>query len=197
MFADEVSYIGHFVSVFPNPIEQIYECSRRNRLIHPVDHVGDCISLLVTQIYSREAVQRHIYGFSFGRLHAGKLLHGSSGAVRTEISLASNPICAFLRDGPLRKLILEAKLKVRSKKSLFFFRLGNMKLSQLPPCFVGDFTRNESWSGEDELERFDLFELMLQCLIGVNGEARCCDCNFRARNERPFQIISDEATHIV
>ena len=66
MVADKVGYIGDLVSVLPNLLEQINECSGCDRLIHSIDNVGDCIPLLVAKIHSREAVQRHVYGLSFG-----------------------------------------------------------------------------------------------------------------------------------
>ena len=65
MLADEVGYIGNLVGVFPNLLEQINECSGCDRLIHSIDDVGNCIPLLVAEIHSREAVQRHIYSLSF------------------------------------------------------------------------------------------------------------------------------------
>ena len=113
------------------------------------------------------------------------------------MGLASNPVCTLFRDCPLSELILEPKLEVRTKESFFLCRLGNVKLSQFSLGLIGYFTGDKGRSCEDELEAFDLLQLLLQCLISVDREARCRDRNLGAGSDGPFQVISDEAIHIV
>ncbi|MEG7524149.1 MAG: hypothetical protein M3H12_13775 [Chromatiales bacterium] len=46
-----------------------------------------------------------------------------------------------------------------------------MELTALFGDSIADLIGNEGWCGEDELQGIDLFQLILEGLIGVDGKA--------------------------
>ena len=72
-----------------------------------------------------------------------------------------------------------------------------MKLPHLSACLVRDFTSNKGGCGKDELERLNGFELTLERLEGVDREARRSNGKSRVREDRPLEVIPEEATDVV
>ena len=80
-------------------------------LIHAIDEVRDRIALLVTKIYSSEAVDRHIGSRLLPSCNMHKGLHGGLGLVGPEPGLLTYPLRAFTGDCPLGELVAKLNLK--------------------------------------------------------------------------------------
>src|SRR5690606_235214 len=91
----------YLVRIVPDLVEQLQVHLRMGWLVHAIDEVRDRIALLVTKIYSSEAIDRHIGSrlVTVGNMHKG--LHGGLGLVRPEPGLLAYPLRAFACDRPL------------------------------------------------------------------------------------------------
>ena len=101
-------------------------------------------------------------------MDASELLHRGRAAIRAECCLPPHPLSTFSGDGPLGQFVLELDLELAAVEAPFSFRLRDMKLSAFLPDLVCDLVRNESRRGEDEFQRLDLSNSLLQRLEGVD-----------------------------
>lgn len=155
------------------------------------------VTSLIAQINGSQAMERLVYDIGILYGDAGKRLHRGLRSIGPKAGLASHPLGAFSGNRPLRELILELYLKFRPVKAPLAVRFRNMELAPLLLSAIGHLVGHKSRSGEDEVEGFDLFELLFERLEGVNRKARRRDSQLRTRRHRSFQIIPKQSIDVV
>ena len=197
MITDCGGYIFKFCWIIPDLVKELKVCRCKGRLVYPVDDVGNGITLLISQIHSGEAMQRHICRFQRRPLNAGKLLHRGFGLVGAESGFAAHPFGTLAGNSTLGELIAKLDFKFGAVEAAFPVGLGNKELSTFLSEFVGDFVGNKGRCGEDEFQRIYLCKLRLEGFIGIDRKARCCDFQFVLRVDGGLQIVTQQRIDIV
>lgn len=123
VFANLRGHVLQLFGVIPNLVEQAEVGSCEGRLVHLVDEVRHRVALLVTEVHSREAVERHV-----GRvcavvlqmcLNDGERLHGRLGSVALELGLTTHPVRALFGNGALGQLVAQLNLELAAVQAAF------------------------------------------------------------------------------
>ncbi len=110
MLVDGVGHVVELSRVMPDLIEEREELLRLRR-VDLLDEVGHGIARLVTEVGSREALDR-VVGDSI--VNDGKLLHGLVGGIRAEGHLAADPVCALPGNRALCEPVAKPDLELRA-----------------------------------------------------------------------------------
>ncbi|MNF73567.1 hypothetical protein D3C84_555720 [compost metagenome] len=99
--------------------------------------------MLVTEIDGCKAVQWHVRGVRFSRLHAGELLHRGLAAIGLEGGLTPHPFCALFGNRSLGKLVSQLNLELATVKAALTIQLRDVEFLSLFADLVGNLASNE------------------------------------------------------
>ena len=131
--------------------------------------------MLVTEIDGCKAVQWHVRGARFSRLHAGELLHWGLAAIGLEGRLAPHPFCALFGNRSLGELVAQLNLELAAVQAALTIQLRDVELFSLFADLVGNLVGNERWRGEDEVQLVEFFQLSFQRFECIHRKTRRCD----------------------
>ncbi len=192
-----IGHIFNFFGITPNLVEQAQKVGRVRRVIKPIDEVGDGVALLITQVDGGKAVQGLIDRLFIFCLNASELLHGCFATIGSENSLTLHPVSAFPSNGSLGQLVLQLNFKLTAVKAPLPLGLWDMKFPADLATAVSDFVGDECRRGENELQGFNGFELLLQFRKGVDGETGRRNLQLRTWLDTASKVVPEKVVDII
>ena len=89
--------------------------------------------------------------------------------VRLEPGFPADPVCTFARYGTLGELVAQPDFKIGTEQTALSVQPGYI---ELPFLLFGPVGR-KGGRGKDKVDTLHLFQLLLQCLVGIDGKAGC------------------------
>ena len=187
-----VCHILQLLRIVPYHVEQLKELSAL-RIIGFDHDVADAVPPFESEVHGSEPVQRGVRYSAVTIRDADEGVHCGGSGVGTEPRLLPDPIRTFLGYRLLTELVSETDLELGTVDAALAGHLGD---EELPPL-LRSLLLDECGGGEDEVELLDGVQLLLQFLIGIDGENRGCDGHLASLDDGLLQVLSDGVVHII
>ena len=145
-----------------------------------LNRVIGIVAPLTAQIHCGKAVDGHIGAL----IHSQKSHHLFLRHIGLESHLFPHPIGALFGNGLLGQFIAQFDLKISPIQATLPVQSGDIEL----PLLFGNLLLDERRRGEDKSQLINAVQLLLQLLIGIDGETGGGDGYFASFFDRGLQI---------